>query len=469
MRQSSILASLALAASMPASAADETPSQPATAAIAFTSTEADFPNPERGFYRAGGTDLARIDPAFLDRVFGDGYRLVYALLDLSRFRTGPIPADQLAALDRGFAAARQAGVKLIVRAVYNYPQGETGYQAAKDAALPIVLGHLGQLKPLLASNADVIAYVQAGFIGAWGEWHSSSNGLTTPAARARIRDAILDAVPGDRFVQFRYPPDLDAWTPPVLRSLPSGLQGALRTGFHNDCFLASQTDVGTFPEEPELRARLQARMADLTALAPFGGETCNPADDPGAVPRTGCDDIRREGARFHLTYLNADYYRRLFHERWATQGCMDEVERRMGYRLALTRASLPADAARGQPLRIDVQLSNHGWARPYNARRAEIVLVSQGNGRVYRLTDHRVDPRQWLPGASHTLALDVALPPAMETGVYDVAFALPDADAKLARDPRYAIRPANADDARRGQRWDATIGAFRLGAAISVR
>ena len=112
-----------------------------------------------------------------------------------------------------------------------------------------------------------------------------------------------------RFVQFRYSPDLVAWTP-TLPS-PAARPRLVRTGFHNDCFLASQTDVGTYPEEAGARAQNQAHMAALTAAAPFGGETCNPADDPGAVARTGCADILREGARYHLTYLNAAYYRRL--------------------------------------------------------------------------------------------------------------------------------------------------------------
>ena len=443
-------------------------STPPGVVVTFSPSAEDFPNPERGFYRAGGSDLARTDRAFFDRVFARGDRLVYAKLDLSRFRTTPIAGSYLAQLDRGFAAARAAGVKLIVRAVYNYPQGETGYQSAQDAALPVVLGHLRQLKPLFARNADVIAFVQAGFIGAWGEWHSSSNGLTTPAMRARIRDAILDAVPADRFVQFRYPPDLDAWTAPQMPSIAQTLAGGLRTGFHNDCFLASQTDVGTFPEEPVAREKLQARMAALTALAPFGGETCNPADDPGAIPRTDCSDIRREGARYHLTYLNADYYRRLFHDRWTAQGCMGEVTRRIGYRLVLTRASAPRRARRGNPLEVDIAISNEGWARPTNARAVEIVLKRRGDGRIYRLGDAQADPRGWMPGVATRVPVHVALPADMAKGTYDIALALPDASDTLAHDPRYALRFANADHAARRQRWDAAIGAFHLGIDVTI-
>ncbi|MEG8039130.1 DUF4874 domain-containing protein [Sphingomonas sp. LR60] len=307
----------------------------ATQTVTFTPSDAEIANPERGFYRAGERDLAALDQASLERVQAGGERLVYARIDLSRYRDGPIPHGALAGLERGFAAARKAGLKLIVRAVYNYPRGETDYHAAQDAPLPIVRAHLAQLRPLLAANADVIAFVQAGFIGAWGEWHSSSNGLTEAPARRAVRDALLEAMPRDRSIQFRYPPDLIAWG-----SLP-------RIGFHNDCFMASQTDVGTFSESPQKRAREQAAMAALTMDAPFGGETCNPADDPGAMPRTSCADILAEGARYHLTYLNADYYRRLFHDRWTAGGCMAEVRRRLGYRFALVGASLAPTSEAG--------------------------------------------------------------------------------------------------------------------------
>ena len=38
-----------------------------------------------------------------------------------------------------------------------------------DAPKNIVLNHIAQLKPLLQDNADVIACMQMGFIGTWGE------------------------------------------------------------------------------------------------------------------------------------------------------------------------------------------------------------------------------------------------------------------------------------------------------------
>ncbi len=56
--------------------------------------------------------------------------------------------------------------------------------------------------------------VQAGLIGAWGEWYYSSNYASSvdqsvnaaqQAARNRITTALLNAVPSDRMIQLRTP------------------------------------------------------------------------------------------------------------------------------------------------------------------------------------------------------------------------------------------------------------------------
>lgn len=458
------LAGLALCFGTAAAAGSREP----TVTARFTETAEPLANPERGFYRAGQRNLEQLDRAFLETAYRDGYRLIYARINLEPYRAGPLPAAYLRKLDAGFAAARHAGVKFIVRAVYNYPRGETEYRDAKDAPLPMVLRHLEQLKPVLHANADVIAFVQAGFVGAWGEWHTSSNRLTEPAARTAIKDALLVAVPANRSVQFRYPPNLRDWAP-QLPGPDAATPGGFRIGFHNDCFLASQTDVGTYSEDAGPRAAEQDYMDRLGDLAPFGGETCNPADDPGAVPRTNCADILREGARYNLTYLNADYYRRQFHDAWRAGGCYDEVAGRMGYRLRLLDITHDGDAARGASLRLSLTIRNDGWARPTNSRGVVVLLRNQQGGAVRRLPVAGIDLRRWLPGTTLSVPLDITLPRDLEPGVYDWLVAFPDADPRLAGDPRYSVRPANADDPAKTQGWDAALGAFRTGTRLHVR
>lgn len=417
-------------------------------------------------YTWANDDLLKWTQAEASSQFQSGYRVVYAPVRLDAYANTALPASVITQLGQRFALARQAGLKLVPRFLYNYPENETEYRNVTDAPLDRVLAHIAQLKPVLTANSDVIAYLQAGFVGAWGEWHTSSNNLTATTARTRIRDALLDALPGDRFLQLRYPAYLMQWQAQV----PAWRDGspASRIGLHNDCFLASATDVGTYSENASTRTSERNHIAALSRVAPFGGETCNPADDDNPVPRTNCTDILAEGRQFGLSYLNEEYYRELFHDRWQAQGCMAEVRRSMGYRFELATLRHDTSVAAGQSGQLLLNVRNVGWARAYNPRGVALMLRHRGSGAVVRITLESVDPRTWLPGTTSTASAAFTVPAGTAAGSYDVLVALPDGATQLAGDVRYSVRPGNADDTARGQAWDATLGAFRTGTTLAV-
>lgn len=432
--------------------------------VTFTATDADFPNPERGFYRWTWTDLDRLTRDDTDDAYKNGYRLLFSKLNLSAYRNAELPSTLLAQVETALANSRAAGTKLVMRVVYNYPETEVDYRNAQDAPLSRVLAHIEQLKPVLQRNADVIAFMQAGFIGAWGEWHTSSNNLTEAAPRNQIRDALLAALPTSRFIQLRYPAYVMEGSP----QLPAA--GTQRVGVHNDCFLASRTDVGTYDEDATIAAKQRDYVDRLGNFAPFGGETCKPADELNAELRSQCADILGEGARYKLTYLNDEYYRAMFHDKWVKGGCMAEVRRRMGYRLVLSKATHASEVVRGQALSVQLLLRNGGWARIFNPRGVQLVLRHAVTSEVHRLGTTGADPRTWMPASSDQAAtVTTTLPANLPTGSYQLWLALPDTDARLAADARFAIRWANADNAAAGQRWDAQLGAFALGSVVEVK
>jgi Domain of unknown function (DUF4832)/Domain of unknown function (DUF4874) len=441
-----------------------------TVSVTLGPTDEAIANPERGFYVWASDDLVRLTRGDADAVFADGKRLIFTLVRLDAYKDAAIPESYLAQISTGLGIVRSAGLKTVLRFVYNYPENETDFQNAEDASLTRVLAHIAQLAPALQDNADVISVLQGGFIGAWGEWHTSSNGLTGASARTQVRDALLAAMPTDKFIQLRYPGHVMAWyTTATTPSQAFSGSAPSRIGLHNDCFLASATDVGTYSEDAATRAIERDYVATMSQSAPFGGETCNPADEPGAQVRGSCEDILAEGRQFSLSFLNNDYHREAFHDRWQSEGCLPEVERRMGYRLAWETITHAGQAQRGQDMTLDFSVRNDGWARPYSARPMQIVLRHRASGDVLRLSGSGADIRNWLPNATHIGSLVVAVPDTAAAGDYDVHVALPDAAATLAADARYAIRPANADSSASGAGWDATLGAFRLGSTLTVR
>jgi len=389
----------------------------------FTEVNADFLNPERGYYV--GYDLRGAGNA--GGVRSAGRTLAITLVRLDAYRAAPLDAALLASLSAGFAAARQAGIKVILRFTYNA-------SFAADAPRARILGHIAQLAPLLQANADVIAVMQAGFIGAWGEWHTSTNGLDNDADRAAILTAILAALPTTRGVQVRTPMFKAAAFPggPLTESEAYATSARARVGHHNDCFLASASDLGTYASPV---ATWEAYVAGDGRYTAIGGETCQVY-----APRTACAAAIAEMETQHWSYLNHEYNQAVL-AAWVTAGCGDEIQRRLGYRFAFDRVTHSAAVAPGGELALTLELHNAGFAAPFNRRPVEIVLDDGTTRRVARLAT--VDARRWQGGSSVTLALRLRLPADVTPGRYTLAVRLPDADARLAADPRYAIRVAN--------------------------
>lgn len=410
----------------------------------WSASEARIENPERGFYRFA--ELTAEPDLRALRAAGD--RLVFSAVRLDAFREAPISEEFLARLDRGLGALRGAGLKAILRFAYNagpYPDPEP------DASLPRVLAHIAQLAPLLRAHADVILLVQAGFLGAWGEWHSSTHGLATPEAKRAALEALLDALPPERMTQVRFPADKQRLYGGPMRDAEAFTASyAARVGFHDDCFLASATDEGTWPAGEE--ASWQRYVADEARYTPVGGETCrvNP-------PRTDGPTALAEMARLRFTFVNRDWHPDVVRG-WLTQGVDAEIERRLGYRFALVRTSMPSRVLHGLSLRVRVTVRNAGWAAMFNPRPVRLVLASPTANTVLEFTG--VDPRRWAPGAATTFAGAFTLPATLARGPHLVALWLPDGSPSLAELPDYAVRFANDDV------WDAAHGWNTLGTVL---
>jgi hypothetical protein len=424
---------LGLAVATNASAAD---------AVAYAGSDEIIANPERGFYHhSGECDSATYDEATLRSWrTNEQVSLMMCVFYLRDFRTTPISADALDHLQQQFDTARAAGLKMVLR--FAYTDLEDGADATKDQ----VLAHLDQLRPYLEANADVIEVMQSGFVGAWGEGYYTqnfgNNGVLTDADwanRKAVHDKILSVLPATRQVQLR--------TPAFKRTMyPSGEP---RTGHHNDCFLASDTDFGTYTDIAVDYPYLEAE----TRTVAMGGETCAP--NP---PRSQCATATAEMARFHWTYLNTDYHPSVI-AGFGTEGCLSDVKRKLGYRFALVNGTFPAQAEPGGALPITLTVRNDGWSAPINPRDAELVLRSTATGAVTRLP-LAADPRGWAAGATATVAETLTLPDSIPAGSYELLLNLP--DPLLADRPDYAVRTANTGT------WEAATGFNTLNATVAV-
>jgi hypothetical protein len=460
----SVLIVLAAALSWPVDSRE--PAIQAGDVVAYGATMEDFASPERGFfvqrsYNPSRANARGLNPDEIRAVRDRQLSLVRMLYSLAPFREAPITPEYLAQIDADFAAARQAGVKLIPRFAYN-----SGPIGAPDATLDRMLAHIDQLAPVLRANADAIAFLEAGFAGAWGEWHSSTNGLFTtgtgapPTVNEKTRalaEKLLAALPADRMIALRCPrfkTDLFGEAPLTPTDAFSGTPRA-RTGAINDCFLASPNDSGTFTRRI---AEEKAFYHQDNLYVPQGGETCSTG--AAAQPFIGCANALKEMAYQRYSTLNIDYQRGVLNG-WETGGCMPEVRRRLGYRYRLIDSRAPQAVRPGAVFSITVRVTNDGFANLYNPRPVEVVLRHQPSGRIYRLAT-AADPRHWLPGEETTVTLSGGVPADAAAGAYDILLHLPDASSRLRERPEYAVRFANADV------WEAATGMNTLQRQVRV-
>ena len=389
----------------------------------YTESNVELVNPERGYYTTydlrGAGDASRIRTG--------GKSLAISIVRLDAYRDSALDAALLADLTRGFTAARAAGLKVVLRFTYNA-------SLTADASKARILGHLDQLKPLLAANADVIAVMQAGFIGAWGEWHSSTNNLGNDADRTAILNAILTALPASRQVAVRTPMFKGAAFGTAALTETEAWSGSpkARVGHHNDCFLASPSDLGTYASPVPTWMSYVAAEGRYTAV---GGETC-----ALYAARTACAPAIAEMTDKRWSYLNSEWNTTVL-AGWDAGGCGAEIKRRLGYRFVLDQVVHTEAVAPGGELALRLDIKNRGFASPFNKRPIEIVLSHGGSRMVARLSG--ADARRWAAGASTSVTARLRIPATIAAGTYTLALRLPDDASSLAGDKRYAIRLAN--------------------------
>ena len=444
-------------------------------------------NPERGFYQRKNQDTSV-------NGFKDLYQTTssstqeYTTLPHIYFELKPerdnqtISAATIAEFNQTLANVRKAGLKAIIRFRYmpKRPENSSAVPPSEyDASKENMIRHIQQLaNQVVNPNKDVVAFMEAGFIGAWGEWHASVNKQgqdifgksfevtdTQKQNRAAVRDALFTHVDPEIFILFRYPMDIkDNWFPTALTDAQAfSKTPQARAGHHNDCFLHSFNDGMTYPwnREPEsatyiaLREQYFAYFDQIGKHVPIGGESCG--DGVPEIYRCDATDPNRgpikDMSRMRWTFLNNAYYPAVIDSWKSSSGgaCYENIEKSLGYRFVLTTANLPSAIKPGGRFNFKFTVTNKGWASMYKPRPVYIVLTNGSQWYELEYPVSVVDPRKWNAGMTVFFDSIVEIPASIPEGNYDLAIWMPDSDPKLRstqhtdHPARYAVRFANKD------------------------
>ncbi|MBU0476241.1 MAG: DUF4832 domain-containing protein [Bacteroidetes bacterium] len=411
-----------------------------TSSINYVISDKIITNPERGFSAYRSEPITNM---FINTNKENQISVIQRIYTIPEFVDKPLSDAFLNMVRADLNMARAGGMKLVLR--FSYTDSQNG----ADAPLNIILNHVNQIKPLFEENYDVISYVEAGFIGAWGEWYYSSNGLNNTANRRTVLFALLDALPKERAVVVRTPSykrDIFENNAPLTFSEAFNGTYRSRTGAHNDCFLASATDFGTYVDS-DVEGDKNFLNLD-NRFVPQGGETCSPS------AYSGCDNALIDLERLHWSILNKDYNTQVING-WETGVCIDDIKKYLGYRFILIDGEFTNSIKPSGIINIKLTLFNDGFASLYNPHNLEFVLRNTITNKRYRLLSN-VDTRGWMSNETVLIELSAGILPTMERGDYELLMHIADPTKTLHDRVEYSIRLANEN------LWEESTGFNKL-------
>jgi len=452
--------------------------------INYNSTDEIVRNPERGFYRHQDEEWASgnlvIDFGKYKACYDAGYTLAFLYCGLDQYdpsHNQPISSTQIERLRTHLETFQAVGMKCILRFTFTNDVtfvSNTAVPPFNDHDLDVIEAHLDQLQSEIFAHpsSNAIAVVQAGFIGAWGEWHytahfADANGdrdvkdldAAVLAKRKLVLDKLLDVVPEHLMVQMRYAPERYRLFPTELTSAVQNVPQT-RVGIHDDAFLNSDGNLGTFRGD-QLRTEEQYRAysENESRFVVFGGEMNNEIGNANRTP----ERAKAELIRNRYSFFNWDFNRDTLLE-WERLGqVVSEMKRYLGYRLVLVQSDLPESVQIGSSFSGSIRIRNDGWGSVYNQKRVKLVFKNQN---LEAETELPIDLRELLPGTlpndqdnEKLFEFNVSLPATLLAGDYSLSLKIMDLnlDAKA-----FCILTANQHT------WDSSDGMNSLVHSIEI-
>ena len=411
-------------------------------------------NPERGWYIARETDNVSELRGFRNR----GVSIVLLEANLKDYATRPMDSQKLREIEGAFDAARNAGLSVIFRAAYTYDNSDYEKNIYREPAnIDLVITHIGQLGPVFSKNEDILFNVQAGFLGPWGEWHSSrfGRGKDLPAsvsARQRVVDALLKAVPESVTIALRRPSYIRDYTGnsnTVTEGQAFGISPIARLAFHNDALMSDGSDMDTYADDAFPREAELGWVGRQTRYTPMVAETNLVSRYNNPRPAVTLLD------RINMQSLNMEYHPNVLAKwrmsRYEGMSTLDYIGMMQGYRFMLKKADASADSGN---LRLDFEVANVGFGHLLKEKKFEIVL--KRGDQVYRAAIDE-DARLWDKNETVSRNYLFSLPSGISEGDWEVYLALSSAFESLADNPAYAVRFANENI------WDEGLGMNKIG------
>lgn len=465
------------------SAGLSSPSEMKDSGICYTESIGTINNPAAGYTKT----IWPVCKPGSTPVYDPSENLVLFFIDIGAFSSGVNEDKKDYDLDEAFfdswrktfENARNNGCMIALRFRYD----ALGTDNPEPETFDMVLRHISQIKEngLLEDYKDIIAFVESGFVGKWGEQHGGK--YTSTEYKAMLLETLLDCVPSPIPVTVRTP-DIFAKLVGITRAeladyIPDEGSEAFRVGMYDDGYMGSSSDLGTYSD----RAKETEWLGNQTVCTYFGGEFSGNLDYAKQFDTYLPENAIPEMYNTHLSYINANIFqlykdytfsaendikevkyqpfsdtvsleKTFDHSAYYGQTVYDFMRDHLGYRFVLRNSQLSDSAAQGGELKLDFKVENTGFANPIPHVSAELILEKNGS---FMRVPVDIDANNWRSCTVASENLTAKLPDSLPIGEWNVYLKLSMGENTVTQTALRSIRFANDDV------WNAALGANFLG------
>ena len=380
------------------------------------------------------------------------------------------------AWDETFSNCRKNGCMIAMRFRYD----DLGKDNPEPATFEQVLHHIEQIKNsgLLEKYSDIIAFVEAGIVGKWGEMHGGK--YVTVDYKARVLEAMLQAVPAPIPVTVRTPDIFAEWAGIERKELNNFelidsiteseysttiQENKDRVGLFNDGYMGSINDLGTFSNR-EIETDW---INHQTLTSYYGGEFSGNHEFAQSFDTYLPENAIPEMYKTHLSYINSNifpFYKDFtFSEEYTVDGVDNSayygqnvfkfIRDHIGYRFVIRKSELTPVVEQGGDVTVDFKIENTGFANVIPDVQSYVILEKGG---IFTYAEADTDCSQWLSCSIADNTLNIKLPDNIPAGNWNIMLKLSmGTPLSITNMTGRTIRFANEDV------WDSTLGANYLG------
>lgn len=346
--------------------------------------------------------------------------------------------DFFTAWDMTLQNCRKNGCMVALRFRYD----DVGQDNPEPASFDRVLHHIEQLKNsgLFEKYSDIIAFVECGFVGKWGEQHGGK--YTSVQYKAQLLEAMLQAVPSPIPITVRTPDIFAEWagiTRAELsdRELIDNLTESKytsdihankdRIGMFDDGYMGSNSDLGTYAD----RETETDWLSHQTLTSYFGGEFSGNIDFAKQYDTYLPENAVPEMYKTHLSYINSNIFQLYkdytFSAAYDIEGVDNSayygqtvfrfIRDHIGYRFVLRDSKLTESTEQGGNIQVNFRVENTGFANVIPSVKSYVILEKDG---IFAFAEADTDCRQWLSCTESENSLNIKIPDSLPKGEWNV-------------------------------------------------